>query len=397
MALACRPSVLKNKINPSFCKIQSLHIHYKTAHICKPISHGQLCVDVQVDTIYDIGKYTNTQHQIEDSDIKDASALHYAAASGDPEVLKLFLDNRNFNPMVITRSGKTALHYATDATIPSRYPYETAGEYDPTSTDASFNRLILISEVYSPYFFQLNVGGMGYSKGYSGKQGCINLLLQTGVDIWQKDDDNKIPDPGPEASHNEHLWWHDRIARETADTKGSLNQAGNAIAVVAALIATTSFVGPLQPPLGYGSDPSNLIDLDFVQATKASSVQVFMVSNSLSFYFAIASIMFAVAPSLPMPQEGLLEDLQRARNAVALALGILLLSTVCVLVSFAAASNAVMPVQYSWQHQGLTFYPTLVGGFSCAIGVLLFCLRLLRLTFYKNVRIRYLYQKFAKV
>lgn len=243
----------------------------RASNICKTVSPVQFCVYVQVDTIYDIGKYMNIEHQIEDLNTEDSSALHYTAASGDPEVLKLFLGNCNFNPLVITGSRKTALLHATDATIPSRYPYIIAEQYDPTSADVQFNRLILICEVYYPRFFGLNAGGMGYSKGYSGKQGCTNLLLQTGVDTWQKDDDNKIADPGPEASHNEQLWWHDRIARETADTKSSLNQAGNAIDVIAALIATTSILGPLQPPLAYGSGASNLLDLDFVQATKTSS------------------------------------------------------------------------------------------------------------------------------
>lgn len=156
----------------------------RASNICKTVSPVQFCVYVQVDTIYDIGKYTNTEHQIEDLNTEDSSALHYAAASGDPEVLNLFLGNCNFNPLVITGSRKTAFHYATDATIPSRYPYIIAEQYDPTSADVLFNRLILISEVNSPYFFGLNAGGMGYSKGYSGKQGaptcCYELVLTHG-------------------------------------------------------------------------------------------------------------------------------------------------------------------------------------------------------------------------
>ena len=81
-----------------------------------------------------------------------------------------------------------------------------------------------------------------------------------------------------------------------------------------------------------------------------------------------------LAPSLLMPQEGLLEDFAMCMESSFTisrdtTLGILLICTVCVPVSFAAALNAVMPVQYSWQHQGLTFYPTLVRItlFSCII------------------------------
>ena len=59
-----------------------------------------------------------------------------------------------------------------------------------------------------------------------------------------------------------------------------------------------------------------------------------------------------LAPSLLMPQEGLLEDFAMCMESSFTisrdtTLGILLICTVCVPVSFAAALNAVMPVQYS--------------------------------------------------
>jgi len=181
------------------------------------------------------------------------------------------------------------------------------------------------------------------------------------------------------------------MARETLEAKKNLNEAANAISVVAALVATASFVGPLQPPLGYGGDSME----GGVQDTYLS-IRVFMVSNILSFYLAVASILFAVVPSLPMPQEGIYAEWQRTRKTVSVAIFFLLMSVLGVLISFGAASNSVVSEDYSWRHVGLSFYPTLLGGFICILGIILFFLRLLRLVFKGNEKIRYLYKTFVR-
>ena len=223
---------------------------------------------------------------------------------------------------------------------------------------------------------------------YEGREACISILVHAGVDLWQKDDGGNFPEPGSSASSANHLSWQKLFASETLEAKKSLNEAGNAISVVAALVATASYVGPLQPPLGYAND--------FVQ-TSSLSIRIFMVTNSVSFYLAIASIMFAVVPSLPMPQEGIYEEWRRTRRTIGIAISLLLMSVLGVLISFAAASNAVLSEEYSWRHGGLTFYPAVVAGLVCLIGILWFFIRLLRLIFPKNVVIRHLYQSLFRI
>jgi MFS family permease len=122
-----------------------------------------------------------------------------------------------------------------------------------------------------------------------------------------------------------------------------------------------------------------------------------MVTNSVSFYLAIASIMFAVVPSLPMPEEGIYEEWQRTRKTMGIAISLLLMSVLGVLISFTAASNAVVSEEYSWRHGGLTFYPAIVAGLVCLIGIMWFFIRLLRLIFSKNVMIRKLYQSLFRI
>jgi MFS family permease len=220
------------------------------------------------------------------------------------------------------------------------------------------------------------------------------MLMQAGVDIWQEDDEGTLAEPGPEASTKVRMWWYEAIARDTSEAKKNLNDAANAISVVAALVATASYVGPLQPPLGYGTtDPSVL---DMVQTTKLS-IRVFVVTNCLSFYLAIGSILFAVVPSLPTPQESLHEEWRRSKRTIGIAILFLLMSIVGVLISFAAASNVGMADHYSWHGSGLAFYPTMFGGLICLFGIITFFVRLLRLVFDKNERIRRLYQKLPKV
>ena len=246
------------------------------------------------------------------------------------------------------------------------------------------------------------------NKGHSGRKGCINMLLQAGVDIWQKDKRGRIANPGREINDDEFVtWWHEKMAKEALDLRNNLNQGGNAISIIGALIATASYVGPLQPPLSYGSDPSMQLSPTSDNTGYAHVwdpyVKIYMLSNSLSFYLAIASIMLAVVPSLPMPQEALLNELGRTRKTVASAICVLLLSVVGILVSYATASIAVMPNHTNFANVRWTSYPALVGGFACLIGIVLFLNRVMRLMYpemcrwFKKVLFKVWKETFLKV
>ena len=310
--------------------------------------------------------------------IRQISAIHLAAASGDPKILRLFITYHQFDPLV-TCHGATPLHFA----VASRRP---------TSLSPSKGESIYM---FDHYLNMKDFGGIisyGKAKGqyakytsYKEREACINILVQAGVDVWEKDDGGNFPEPGRLASSENYLSWQNMVERETLEAKKNLNEAGNAISVVAALVATASYVGPLQPPLGY-------VD-DFVQ-TSNLSIRIFMATNSVSFYLAIASIMFAVVPSLPMPQEGIYEEWQRTRKTIGIAISLLLMAVLGVLISFTATSNSVVSEEYLWRHGGLTFY---LAGLVCLIGIMWFFTRLLRLIFPKSVMIRHLYQSLFQI
>jgi hypothetical protein len=232
---------------------------------------------------------------------------------------------------------------------------------------------------------------------YSARQACANLLLQAGADILATDKNGCMADPGAMAPDQARIWWYELVAKETLNIKNNLNVAGSGTAVVATLVATASFVGPLQPPHNYVAMSPGTATIDVgVQVTELL-IKVFLVSNSLSFYLAITSIMLAIMPSLPIPKEGLVSgpcnDLKRSRRTISIAIGMLLVSIISVLISFAASSLLVIPSQ----HRGLIAYSTLIGGSICCIGILFFSLRFLRLIFPRNTFIKKLYHRIGKL
>jgi len=151
-----------------------------------------------------------------------------------------------------------------------------------------------------------------------------------------------------------------KLQKKNYRAKAKINAAGTATAVVAALVASTSFNGHSSPLTSY--DP----DMNYHEPITKLLVKIFVITNCDSFYFSMTSIMFAIVPSFPLAQEGLREELTRSRNAVKKAIQALLVSIASFIVSFICSSIAVMPkeLKYKW----LTIGPAVLGGLFCIIG-----------------------------
>ncbi|KAH9560931.1 hypothetical protein CY35_06G134800 [Sphagnum magellanicum] len=133
--------------------------------------------------------------------------------------------------------------------------------------------------------------------------------------------------------------------------------AANALLVGAALIATVTFAGWLTPPLGY------IPDYDFSQPFPAppqtpesyaavknhATVKAFWVFNSLSFFFAIATVLAGADTALPNLKHDFIDNrfigrkLKSVAQALTLATILFVISVVCVLGAFASAGFAVLP------------------------------------------------------
>ncbi|KAL3695391.1 hypothetical protein R1sor_009467 [Riccia sorocarpa] len=313
------------------------------------------------------------------------SALHLAAEEANPEMLRVLLETGRFDVNYDDGSGNTVLHSAV------------------TSSDSSSRGIMLYDFLEIPE----ERAGVLYQPGKaetadqikerirhteSRRQGCINLLLQQGQDIWETNNKNRIADPGPKASPEYSLWWYEKLNQETLEQKSSFSAAAAAISVTAALIATASYVGPLQPPLGYSSE-----DVDQIAKvqTGMQAMRIFLVCNTLAFYLALAGIMLSLTPSLPMPQESLLGELIRMRRSVTAALLFLIVSMLLIFVAFASASLVVIPKGESWNHKWLTGSTLIVGGVICIIVWIICCTRAVRLLFPNNKHVRKFYKRWV--
>ena len=127
--------------------------------------------------------------------------------------------------------------------------------------------------------------------------------------------------------------------------------AANAILVGAALIASVTFASWLQPPLNYTEtsyapssySPSSLPK--YADVEHNVGLGVFWVSNSLSFYFAIGTVVLGACSVLPRRRLFIKEDVVRLRRNLLVTSFLLALSVCCVLIAFGTAGHIVlMPI-----------------------------------------------------
>lgn len=163
--------------------------------------------------------------------------------------------------------------------------------------------------------------------------------------------------------------------------------AANAILVGAALIASVTFAGFLQPPLGYVtyyteffSDPAPPSTPEsFAAVAQYKSVRVFWVFNSLSFFSAIATVLAgagtvlpakAIRGTIPMAME-----VQIVRQWLKFTSVLLAVSIVFVLGAFTAAGSASLPNIAQYQ---LSIVSTAAIGLGlCFVTLCAFCYRLI--------------------
>jgi hypothetical protein len=176
---------------------------------------------------------------------------------------------------------------------------------------------------------------------------CINIILQVGFDIWNGDKDGREPYPGVDATIESYKWWYERVAQEILNYKQKFNGAMGAISVVATLVATASFIGPLQPPLGYDGN-------DGYVHSSYMLIRVYFVCNGLSFYFAVASILAAITPTIPMLRESTQDEIRRSQRNSKIAISLLLISIIAILISFSCSSIVVMSPLYG-HDRGMMF------------------------------------------
>lgn len=299
-------------------------------------------------------------------DEEKLSSFHLAAAMGNVGIVKAFLDSKqgNLYPTKVDCFHHTALHHAVKGQCVRFYPhlvdfvgcdYIPDWRWDSTSQQLATPYQILAQKNETPKLKEVQ------------RRLCINLLLQVGINIWERDVSDKTANPEPDASEEFMKWWYEKEAQEVQRAQDKLNAAANAISVTAALVATASYVGPVQPPLGYGDD--GLLQVNVF------AMRFYVVCDSLSFYFALAAIMLSLLPALPLSQESVFRELARTRLLVAVAVTCLFPSIVCVLLAFVTGYIAVIP-DHGLAHRGFLVATTAFGGLLCFLVMIAFGHRL---------------------
>ncbi|CAM6083949.1 unnamed protein product [Calypogeia fissa] len=136
--------------------------------------------------------------------------------------------------------------------------------------------------------------------------------------------------------------------------------AANAILVGAALIASITFAGWLQPPLGFqpyfdtkylmiGLAPPDTFE-SYAAVRQHLSIQIFWVFNSLSFFFAIATVLSGASAVLPSQETIGKVEVEHIRRLLIRTVMVLSLSVFFVLGAFIAAGFGSLPpsLEYQW-------------------------------------------------
>lgn len=122
--------------------------------------------------------------------------------------------------------------------------------------------------------------------------------------------------------------------------------AANAILVGSALIASVTFAGWLQPPLGYGNGKDNA--RMYVAIEGHPSVSSFCVFNSLSFLFAMATVVAGAGTVLPRPDLYIGTAVHMLKTYLSVAASLLLLAALFGIAAFCSAGFAVLPPTLKW-------------------------------------------------
>lgn len=127
--------------------------------------------------------------------------------------------------------------------------------------------------------------------------------------------------------------------------------AANAILVGVALIASVTFAGWLQPPLGFTPNyqfiqpypaPPNTYE-QFVAIEGHRSILSFMVFNSLSFFCAISTIISGADAAFPVQDSYIGKSAESVRFSLKWASVTFIFSILFVLGAFASAGFAILP------------------------------------------------------
>jgi ankyrin repeat protein len=276
-------------------------------------------------------------------------ALHWAAKMEHAEVVNAILRNKDVNAPVLMYVGKSLIKPSLSNGFNTSFDWSDGSDIRPFY-EVSFTPLQLAS-----LYGHISVvkalcddpeGRLGAT--IENHAGVTALQIATEM---KRDEIVKILTDIPEVGKSVKRLYRDRQVHV---------DAANAILVGAALIASVTFAGWLTPPSGYspffGSasldagapTPSGMYP-SFVSVEGHPIMKIFWVFNSLSFFFAIATLMVgATAARPPQTHTYIGVEVRSLRTSLRLAYALLTVSVACVMGAFASAGFVVLPPIHSY-------------------------------------------------
>ncbi|KAG0553851.1 hypothetical protein M758_12G046800 [Ceratodon purpureus] len=153
--------------------------------------------------------------------------------------------------------------------------------------------------------------------------------------------------------------------------------SANAIVVGAALIASVTYGGWLQPPLGYNTDyhfpeplpaPPGSAYESFMAVEGHTSLRVFAIFNSLSFFFAIAAVVAGMETTCfidALEETYIANTVTRLRYKLKRTTILFIVSVIFVLIAFASAGIAIIPPIK--RHERDMYITIGLGGIVCLV------------------------------
>jgi ankyrin repeat protein len=274
-------------------------------------------------------------------------ALHWAVKMGHAEVVKAILNKEMESPVNATRV--MTVDKSLIVNRPSYVTYTSFIRWDG----------LVVGPLYEVHFTPLQLaslyghasvvkmlcddekGGLGTT--IENDRGITALQIATEM---KRDKIVKILTENSEVGKSVKRLYRDRQVHV---------DAANAILVGAALIASVTFAGWLTPPSGYspffGSasldagapTPSGMYP-SFVSVEGHPILKIFWVFNSLSFFFAIATLMVGATAARPPGTDTYIGvEVQSLRTSLRLAYALLTVSVACVMGAFTSAGFVVLP------------------------------------------------------
>jgi hypothetical protein len=260
-------------------------------------------------------------------DVNEGEPLHWAAAMGHLDVVKELLKSKKHVDV-------NAVKYMPFKPKDNKHRFDT--RFSPLHLASLFGHASVVKALCEDTTGRL-------------KANTENWWGLTALQIATEMEDDEIVKTlleRPEVAKQVEPLYRDRQAHV---------DAANAILVGAALIASVTFAGWLQPPLGYSAffgsasievgapSPSGIYP-SFVSVAGHPIMQIFWFFNSMSFFFAIATLMVGASAARPLKRGIFIGEVVRSlRASLSLAYILLTISVGCVMGAFASAGFLVLP------------------------------------------------------